>query len=172
MQHKASRCAFNRNMSKQPDFSKGLVPAIIQDASTRTVLMLGYMNEEAYAKTVSEQRVTFFSRSKNPSLDQRRRIRQLPRRHQPFDRLRCRHHFNSGQTSRPHLPHRSRHLFQRVKRRQRRLARSIKTRHKKPQNCSRIVVLHRFPFSIRHPQSRPKSRRRSRRTRHRSLNAK
>ena len=52
-------------MSKQPDFSKGLVPAIIQDASTRTVLMLGYMNEEAYAKTVSEQRVTFFSRSKN-----------------------------------------------------------------------------------------------------------
>ena len=52
-------------MSKQPDFTKGLVPAIIQDASTRTVLMLGYMNEEAYAKTVSEQRVTFFSRSKN-----------------------------------------------------------------------------------------------------------
>ena len=52
-------------MSKQPDFSKGLVPAIIQDASTRTVLMLGYMNEEAYAKTVSDQRVTFFSRSKN-----------------------------------------------------------------------------------------------------------
>ncbi|UAJ14199.1 bifunctional phosphoribosyl-AMP cyclohydrolase/phosphoribosyl-ATP diphosphatase HisIE [Aquirufa lenticrescens] len=52
-------------MSKQPDFSKGLVPAIIQDASTRTVLMLGYMNEEAYAKTLAEQRVTFFSRSKN-----------------------------------------------------------------------------------------------------------
>lgn len=52
-------------MSKQPDFSKGLMPAIIQDASTRTVLMLGYMNEEAYAKTVADQRVTFFSRSKN-----------------------------------------------------------------------------------------------------------
>ena len=52
-------------MSKQPDFSKGLVPAIIQDASTRTVLMLGYMNEEAYTKTVAESRVTFFSRSKN-----------------------------------------------------------------------------------------------------------
>ena len=52
-------------MSKQPDFTKGLVPAIIQDASTRTVLMLGYMNEEAYAKTVAESRVTFFSRSKN-----------------------------------------------------------------------------------------------------------
>ena len=52
-------------MSKQPDFSKGLVPAIIQDASTRTVLMLGYMNEEAYAKTIADKRVTFFSRSKN-----------------------------------------------------------------------------------------------------------
>ena len=52
-------------MSLQPDFSKGLVPAIIQDVSTLKVLMLGYMNEEAYAKTIAEKRVTFFSRSKN-----------------------------------------------------------------------------------------------------------
>ena len=52
-------------MSLQPDFSKGLVPAIIQDAQTRKVLMLGYMNEEAYLKTLAEKRVTFFSRSKN-----------------------------------------------------------------------------------------------------------
>ena len=52
-------------MSLQPDFSKGLVPAIIQDVSTLKVLMLGYMNEEAYAKTIAENRVTFFSRSKN-----------------------------------------------------------------------------------------------------------
>ena len=52
-------------MSLQPDFSKGLVPAIIQDASTLKVLMLGYMNEEAYARTIAEKRVTFFSRSKN-----------------------------------------------------------------------------------------------------------
>lgn len=52
-------------MSVQPDFSKGLVPAIIQDASTLKVLMLGYMNEEAYARTIAEKRVTFFSRSKN-----------------------------------------------------------------------------------------------------------
>lgn len=42
----------------------GLVPAIIQDADTRQVLMLGYMNEEALAKTQSEGRVTFFSRSR------------------------------------------------------------------------------------------------------------
>jgi phosphoribosyl-ATP pyrophosphohydrolase/phosphoribosyl-AMP cyclohydrolase len=48
------------------DFDKmgGLVPAIIQDADTRQVLMLGYMNREAYEKTVSEGRVTFFSRTK------------------------------------------------------------------------------------------------------------
>ena len=52
-------------MSLQPDFSKGLVPAIIQDANTLKVLMLGYMNEEAYTKTLAENRVTFFSRSKN-----------------------------------------------------------------------------------------------------------
>lgn len=43
---------------------EGLVPAIIQDDSTRQVLMLGYMNEEAFEKTLSEGRVTFFSRTK------------------------------------------------------------------------------------------------------------
>ncbi|MGK6351754.1 bifunctional phosphoribosyl-AMP cyclohydrolase/phosphoribosyl-ATP diphosphatase HisIE [Parapedobacter sp. DT-150] len=49
------------------DFEKsgGLVPAIIQDALTLEVLMLGYMNEEAWQKTQAEKRVTFFSRSKN-----------------------------------------------------------------------------------------------------------
>ena len=48
------------------DFSKenGLIPAIIQDASTKNVLMLGYMNEKAYQKTVESKKVTFFSRSK------------------------------------------------------------------------------------------------------------
>lgn len=49
----------------KPDFSKGLLPVIVQDASTQQVLMLGYMNEEAYQQTLTEQRVTFFSRSKN-----------------------------------------------------------------------------------------------------------
>ena len=43
---------------------EGLVPAIIQDDNTRQVLMLGYMNEEAFEKTLSESRVTFFSRTK------------------------------------------------------------------------------------------------------------
>ena len=49
------------------DFKKGegLVPAIIQDAKTKAVLMLGYMNEEAFAKTKESGKVTFFSRTKN-----------------------------------------------------------------------------------------------------------
>jgi phosphoribosyl-ATP pyrophosphohydrolase/phosphoribosyl-AMP cyclohydrolase len=49
------------------DFKKGdgLVPAIIQDSNTLQVLMVGYMNEEAYEQTVREGKVTFFSRSKN-----------------------------------------------------------------------------------------------------------
>ena len=46
-------------------FTDGLVPAIIQDAKTLKVLMLGYMNEEAFKLTVETGRVTFFSRSKS-----------------------------------------------------------------------------------------------------------
>ena len=50
------------------DFDKlgnGLVPAIIQDARTNKVLMLGFMNQEAFDKTKAEGKVTFFSRTKN-----------------------------------------------------------------------------------------------------------
>ncbi len=50
----------------KPDFTKtnGLLPVIIQDATDLRVLMLGYMNEEAFAKTLTEKRVTFYSRSR------------------------------------------------------------------------------------------------------------
>ena len=44
--------------------SEGLIPAIIQDTTTKTVLMLGYMNAEALAKTQKTNKVTFYSRSK------------------------------------------------------------------------------------------------------------
>jgi phosphoribosyl-ATP pyrophosphohydrolase/phosphoribosyl-AMP cyclohydrolase len=44
--------------------SEGLIPAIIQDTTTKTVLMLGYMNAEAVSKTIESGKVTFFSRSK------------------------------------------------------------------------------------------------------------
>ncbi|WP_338376737.1 bifunctional phosphoribosyl-AMP cyclohydrolase/phosphoribosyl-ATP diphosphatase HisIE [uncultured Flavobacterium sp.] len=50
------------------DFTKntnGLIPAIIQDSETKNVLMLGYMNQEAFDKTLETNEVTFFSRSKN-----------------------------------------------------------------------------------------------------------
>lgn len=48
------------------DFNKmdGLVPAIIQDAVTKNVLMLGYMNQEAYRKTIETKKVTFWSRER------------------------------------------------------------------------------------------------------------
>ncbi len=49
---------FNKN-------NDGLIPAIIQDNETKTVLMLGYMTEEAYKKTLETKKVTFYSRSKN-----------------------------------------------------------------------------------------------------------
>jgi len=50
----------------QLDFAKleGLVPAIVQDADTGEVLMLGFMNEQAYAETRSSGAVTFFSRTR------------------------------------------------------------------------------------------------------------
>lgn len=48
----------------QPDFSKGLLPAILQDINTKQVLMLGYMNEAAYNKTLKDRVVCFYSRSK------------------------------------------------------------------------------------------------------------
>lgn len=50
------------------DFSKnsdGLIPAIIQDNETKNVLMLGYMNQEAFDSTIATKKVTFFSRTKN-----------------------------------------------------------------------------------------------------------
>jgi phosphoribosyl-AMP cyclohydrolase / phosphoribosyl-ATP pyrophosphohydrolase len=51
----------------KPDFDKfpdKLVPVIAQDAATNKVLMLGYMNEEAYEQTIINQKITFYSRSK------------------------------------------------------------------------------------------------------------
>lgn len=50
------------NFTKSTD---GLIPAIIQDAVTKNVLMLGYMNQEAVDKTNETKKVTFYSRSKN-----------------------------------------------------------------------------------------------------------
>lgn len=48
----------------QFDKLNGIVPCVVQDSNTRTVLMLGFMTEEALRKTIAEKRVTFYSRSK------------------------------------------------------------------------------------------------------------
>lgn len=51
----------------KPDFNKnkdGLLPAIVQDSETKNVLMLGYLNDAAYQKTLQTKKVTFYSRSK------------------------------------------------------------------------------------------------------------
>jgi phosphoribosyl-ATP pyrophosphohydrolase/phosphoribosyl-AMP cyclohydrolase len=48
----------------QFDKLNGIVPCVVQDVNTRTVLMLGFMTEEALRKTIAEKRVTFYSRSK------------------------------------------------------------------------------------------------------------
>ena len=49
------------------DFSKlgGLIPAVVQDAATGDVLMVGFMNEAAYARTIESGYATFFSRTRN-----------------------------------------------------------------------------------------------------------
>ncbi len=49
---------------REVDFSKGLVPAVVQDAVTMKVLMVAYMNEESLAKTLETKLVTFYSRSR------------------------------------------------------------------------------------------------------------
>ncbi|MFD3446207.1 phosphoribosyl-AMP cyclohydrolase [Microbacteriaceae bacterium 4G12] len=49
----------------KPDFSKGLLPAIVIDDTTNAVLMLAYMNEESYAKTLETKTTWFFSRSRS-----------------------------------------------------------------------------------------------------------
>lgn len=54
------------NTRTEPDFTKGdgLIPVVIQDAQTLEVLMVGYANQAAWEKTLKEERVTFYSRSK------------------------------------------------------------------------------------------------------------
>ena len=58
-------------------YSDGLVPAVIQDHVTHKVLMLGFMNQQALDKTMTEGKVTFYSRSKKPLMDKRRGEWQL-----------------------------------------------------------------------------------------------
>ena len=60
-----------------PRSCEGLVPAIIQDDDTRQVLMLGYLNEEAFDKTVADGPRHILQPHERPAVDQRRNERQL-----------------------------------------------------------------------------------------------
>ena len=85
------------------DFEKmnGLIPAIIQDNYTQKVLMLGFMNKEAYEKTMETGKVTFFSRTKNRLWTKGRRKRKLSAR--GFGKGDCdkRHTAHHGTSGRP-----------------------------------------------------------------------
>ena len=93
------------NLSKNAD---GLLPVIIQDADSLKVLMLGYMNQEAFEKSQAERRVTFYSRSRQT---QRRDQRQLSAHRRYVYGLRWRHAPHHGPPRRSHLPSRHRSLF-------------------------------------------------------------
>jgi len=61
---KKLRGATTECVNQEDQFSEGLIPAIVQDSSTMQVLMLGFMNEEAYKKTIQTGKVTFWSRER------------------------------------------------------------------------------------------------------------
>ena len=76
------------------DFAKldGLIPAVIQDHKSGRVLMVGFMNQEAFAKTLETGNVTFLQPFAQQALDERRKLRPLliVRRSQPIaTTIRC-----------------------------------------------------------------------------------
>lgn len=87
------------------DKMNGLVPAIIQDATTRKVLMLGFMNKEAYEKTVETGKVTFYSRTKERLWTKGEQSGNFLNVVSIQNRLRSRYFTYSGSPNRPCLPH-------------------------------------------------------------------
>jgi hypothetical protein len=84
------------------DYTKlnGLIPAVIQDAESSEVLMVGFMNEQALARTRESGFATFFSRHQEHDVDERRNLgQQAPGRRHPR-RLRRRHRAGQGQAAR------------------------------------------------------------------------
>ena len=94
----------------------GLIPAIIQDNYTQKVLMLGFMNKEAYEKTMETGKVTFFSRTKNrlwTKGEESGNFLHVVSVKADCDKRHTAHHGTSG---RPCLPQGHRHLLGRQKR--------------------------------------------------------
>ena len=97
------------------DFGKGdgLLPAVVQDADSGAVLMLGYMNREALRATFERRRVVFFSRSKQRLWDEGRDLRQHARSRRGARRLRPGLAARHRAPARPGLPRRHAHLLRR-----------------------------------------------------------
>lgn len=89
------------------DFEKmgGLIPAIVQDYNTNKVLMLGFMNEEAYEETKATGKVTFFSRTKNRIWMKGETSRKHSAGSHHCCRLRQRHTVDQGYSRRSRMPH-------------------------------------------------------------------
>jgi len=79
----------NEEFSMEIDFNKmqGLAPAVIQDATTAELLMVGFMNREALEATLRTGFVTFYSRTRQTLWTKRRNVRQSPRSRRGMDGL-------------------------------------------------------------------------------------
>ena len=94
--------------------SEGLIPAIIQDSTTKTVLMLGYMNAEAVSKTLETNKVTFFSRSKQRLWTKGEESGNFLSLNSLKNDCDNDYFINSSNASRSNLSQRNRHLLGRI----------------------------------------------------------
>lgn len=144
------------------DFDKmnGLVPAIIQDNDTRKVLMLGFMNKEAYEKTVETGKVTFFSRTKNrlwTKGEESGNFLNVVSIKEDCDKDTLLIQVNPG---RPGMPYRHRYLLGREERRAGHVPQTVAGLHRQTsRRDAREVVYHQL-VSVRHQQDSAESRRR------------
>ena len=89
-------------MNREIDFDKmqGLAPAIVQDAASNEVLMLGFMNREACERHALHRLRDIFQPHSQPALDQRGDFRQSPESYCGYHRLRSRHLAAAGRSRR------------------------------------------------------------------------
>ena len=85
--------------------AQGLIPAIVQDARTRAVLMMAYMNAASLRRTLELEQAVFWSRRRQGTLAQRRHLRPYAARHRNPHRLRCRYAAALGRAGWARLPH-------------------------------------------------------------------
>ena len=91
--------------------SRGLVPAVVQDAETKEVLMLAYMNEEALKRTLTSGTTWFYSRSRQAMWNKRRDLRTFSDGKKSQLRLRLRYDSGGGAADRSGVSYRKFHLF-------------------------------------------------------------